>query len=1007
MQYFKKNNFSFLIILFVCISINAQVFSSENITTSNGLPNNTVFKVFKDSRGILWIGTNNGLSKIENNKIVNFFKEDGLAHNSVWDITEDEKGNLWFASYGNGITKYNGRDFKIFSDSEGVTYKNIRKIYSYNRKILVGSGNGLFVVDIESDTVSEINTGEKKFQVMDFFIYKNEIYCGAYRAGIFKIDFKNSKAEKINFFNPNKQTLFSINLQNEIFYYGVDGGTSNNTKGAVLKFNIDSLLSNKKESKVFGKSIIWEYALDKDSNLYGAAWGVHTNDGGVYQIKDDRFIDREIEFGIKSNNIRAVKIDTTFNFLYAGSLDNGLYKVDLNKSITLFKENRLDIVDIESKNLKTFFLHKKGLSITEGNKIISEVTSFDLFEYAKNNYEKNRFERPLFGWEKRTSELDVVYHKVLFRNNSLWVSTNIGAYELSVEGEILNYYPILVANFEFDFNKGFINPMPYRETLIFSSLKEQVKKEYLLKDINTPRDISSIVRAENKIYVASSFRGLFVLQNGNFKSLNNDKLFREKELNHLAISDNLKTLVISSVSGDVFLANIENEFKLYKTISKNLIIGNSILFLETYKNAILVGTEKGLNVLNGKNFQFIDGEQGFKSENFTSSKISGDKLIVGTNKGYYELNLPKLLDAEQLDLKLNITELIVNHMEYGKTDFNWFSYNKKDLILNYDENTISIKYKASSHPYPNKLLFSHQIQGLDTTWTKYSNKTSIILPYLPSGKFNINVKVKDLNSGEISTDNLLSLNIKLPFWETWWFILIVFILLLFVGFLAYKQRIKYITNKEKQKSLIQKRIVETKLEALQSQMNPHFTFNAMNSIQNYIIDNDIDNALMYLGEFAKLIRKTLDNSSQPFITLSEEISYLKSYIALENMRHNNSIDVEINYDAIDIQELDIPPMLIQPFVENVFVHAFKSEHTNPKLTITFSVKDNFLSCKIIDNGSGMSDTLSGQMHKSKGMLLVTERLNLLNKTSVNKFNVSSKIGVGTSVVLQLQTLRFS
>jgi ligand-binding sensor domain-containing protein len=188
MRYFKKNKYLVFIFLFFSINLFAQLYPSKNISTADGLPNNTIFKIFKDSRNIVWIGTNNGLSKIENNIITNFFKEDGLAHNTVWDITEDENKNLWFASYGNGITKYDGKNFKIFSDLEGITYKYIREIYSFNNKIFVGAGNGLFVVDIKGDIVSEIKTGEEKFQVMDFFVYQNNIYCGTYKSGIFKID---------------------------------------------------------------------------------------------------------------------------------------------------------------------------------------------------------------------------------------------------------------------------------------------------------------------------------------------------------------------------------------------------------------------------------------------------------------------------------------------------------------------------------------------------------------------------------------------------------------------------------------------------------------------------------------------------------------------------------------------------------------------------------------------------------------------------------------------------
>src|SRR5690606_22602808 len=116
---------------------------------------------------------------------------------------------------------------------------------------------------------------------------------------------------------------------------------------------------------------------------------------------------------------------------------------------------------------------------------------------------------------------------------------------------------------------------------------------------------------------------------------------------------------------------------------------------------------------------------------------------------------------------------------------------------------------------------------------------------------------------------------------------------------------------------------ELKLEALQSQMNPHFIFNAINSIQYYILKKDTSHALGYLGKFSKLIRSTLDQSSQIQVTLKEEIYYLKSYIEVENIRMDNRVQWVISGNALAKQEeLLIPPMIIQPLVENVFNHAF-------------------------------------------------------------------------------------
>src|SRR5690606_27398168 len=123
-----------------------------------------------------------------------------------------------------------------------------------------------------------------------------------------------------------------------------------------------------------------------------------------------------------------------------------------------------------------------------------------------------------------------------------------------------------------------------------------------------------------------------------------------------------------------------------------------------------------------------------------------------------------------------------------------------------------------------------------------------------------------------------------------------------------------------------------------AQMNPHFIFNAMNSIQYYIMESDIDKASVFLGDFAKLIRLNLDHCTKPTILLTEEIEYLQSYVRVENIRFNNSIEVNFDIDpAIDIYDVEIPTMILQTFVENVFVHAFPAGVADPSLKISFKM----------------------------------------------------------------------
>lgn len=220
----------------------------------------------------------------------------------------------------------------------------------------------------------------------------------------------------------------------------------------------------------------------------------------------------------------------------------------------------------------------------------------------------------------------------------------------------------------------------------------------------------------------------------------------------------------------------------------------------------------------------------------------------------------------------------------------------------------------------------------------------------------------------------------------------------------YKFQIRQARKFEAQKGLIQKRFEETKMEALLAQMNPHFIFNAMNSIQYYIMESDIDKATIFLGDFSKLIRLNLDHCTKPTILLSEEIEYFQSYIRVENTRFNNRIKVIFETDPlIDPQAIEIPTMLLQTFVENVFVHAFPPGVSNPTLKISFKMlSEDVLQCKIEDNGIGFSENSSNKLHESKGVSLVKERLALLGYNVKEAVEIISAKNEGTSVSIKLE-----
>jgi len=1014
MQYSKNNLLLVLLFLFVS-NVMAQIVPSKHISTLDGLPNNQVMSILKDTRGILWVGTNNGLSKIENEKITNFFTEDGLAHNSAWDIIEDTNNTIWIASYGGGITKFDGKKFTIYNKDNGLVNNYVRKLFEYKDFVFIGTENGLSILNKVNDSITTFDTStilniqeKPDFQVMDFFVYNKELYCGTFRTGIFKIDIENLAVKRV--FDSERKWFFSSYLKDKLFYYSIDSHGLN-INGALRKFSIDSLLQNKPDKLTFGKSIIWEYASDHKNNLYGSAWGVNTNDGGIFQIKNDTFIDRSKDFGVESKNVRCLYFDANFNNLYVGTIDKGFYIVNLNEDIIYFKNEELDIIDIENSTLNLALLHKKGLTLIKENNIIKHVSITNFLNSSRNFFLKNpAIPKVIFEvYAKGLTNEDVLFYKILYKNDKYWVSSFIGLFELNTKGDFINYYAIRTNEFYFTYNDKFINPIPYSSLHIVSNLKNYHTHqndfnaiEYSANNPNTPVEVSSFLKLNGKIYVSTLYRGLFIYENNTFTSLNEQGTFKEMELNHLALLKETNTLVVATSSGEVHFIDINNGFNFIKKIDESLIHGNSIKFLETYKNYVLIGTNEGLTIYSHGNFRFIDHDQGLVNHELTSSKVVDDKLIIGTNTGYYEFNLPNILNEKANNINLNISNININHKVLKSDLYEWFNYKVKEIHLKYDENNINLDFKVNDHPYPTKLLHSFQFKGLDTVWSDYSSDKNVFSHYLPPGKFNIIVKTKDLNSGNEYVNKLLTLNVALPFWKTWWFNTVFIFSIVLISLFIYKRRLRLIKEEAEKKAKIEQRVIEIKLTALQSQMNPHFTFNAMNSIQNYIIDNDIDNALMYLSEFAKLIRQTLDHSSQLKISLEQEISYLKSYITLENMRFNNKVLVNFNFEGLNIDMILISPMLLQPFVENVFIHAFDKDHKNPTLNIKFLLKKTCLCCEIADNGKGMSKTNSGQIHQSKGLKLVVERLYLLNNNELNNFKIHSEINKGTTVYVNLK-----
>lgn len=987
-----------LVFIFISNFVFSQYFPSTNYTTADGLPNNAVRSLFIDSKNVLWIGTENGISRFVNGQFSNINEQDGLGHNSCWDISQDDYGNMWFASYGGGISKFDGKSFTVFTTKNGLPEDKVRKVFPYKNKLYVGTEQGISIIDIKTNKIvtPKIPSHKDDFICIQFFEYKGQIYFSTVFEGFFKID-ESGKEPLVTPFYSHKNN-YSFGHFGNVFF--------NANEGFVEKYTFDSFLDKKFTFKKFGKSIVWEFAGDKNNQLFGAANGVYNADGGLYQIENNEMIYVSDFYGIDSKILLNVKYDKSRDILYVGSNDKGLYEIRLDKMIDYDIFSNLSILDFESIKNHKFILYNKGISIIDKSKNTVDKISLQDFKNVELNYLKREGNSSITNYtESRDFELnfnipvdDLVFYEMVKHESSIWVGSNIGIFEINAVGKITNYIPKHSLKIGFTYDDKFIETITYAGISIYDDIYKLKGKQYSKLDKITPKYIVKILNNKNKTYLLSVFNGLYVYHNGTFQSYFCDGIWKEKKLKHITIN-NKEQLILASEFGNVFVVDDSDKFKIVTTIPKNVITGNTINFLEAFKECILIGTEKGINIYQNGKIRFIDKEQGLKNCIINTSQIFDNQLWLGTDKGFYTIDLNKLLSEQSTVNLLEISSILINNEPILKSKYEWFKYKSKELVCDYKHNSFSINFVPNGQPFPNKLRFRYRLKK-NNRWSPYNDKPTVFLSYLPYGNYNLEIEVLDRNAGKTTVFNLLNIIIKTPFWLTWWFISLMILFFIAIGiYIFLRSKTKAIESE-----LIEKRIAETKLDALLSQMNPHFTFNAMNTIQDFIISNDIDKSLNFVSQLAKLMRLTLDNSNKKTISLEEEIIFLQKYIYIENTRFENCITVKFDISPeIDPYLVKVPTMIFQPFVENVFVHAFNSDHSNPMLDISFQLKEaHILECKINDNGKGLASFKKVKLHTSKALQLAEERLRLIQPQILNPIVIDFTDSDGTFVVILIQ-----
>lgn len=984
----------------------AQTISGTNFSINDGLPSNSIRSIYKDSRGLLWIGTDNGLCSYDGVRFKVYNEIITLNNNSIWSIVEDLQHNIWFAIYGKGIVKYDGKNFTYYDNKSGLSNTRVRKMY-FSKKhqcLIIGTENGLFVYANSKFQSFSTNSLAQPFQVMGINEWGDKVLITTRYNGVHALTFStaNSPIARLDSF-----------LKTAYCFSGfVDGNLYLGGSGEEHFFT-KNLINNKETT--FPSPLIWDFAKTESNKVYTACWDVATVSGGLFQYSNGHYQDVSKQANISSAVLWCLFYDKETQTLWAGSLDKGLYKVILRKEIEAFDAKFFGLDKLAITSL--FNDNENNLWIGADNLIIKKHPD-NTFEKIDKQTLYRRINLCLFK-QKKISTLQL-YLSEAEKNNgfitmnfiedyqkNIWVGTSWGLFGLDENLNVLNRLPSAGCHLAIDANQTLYAAEMYKGVNIYKYPYTDKPFTYLApEDKNIPFDIICAIMNKNKIWFGSYTKGLYRCDNGHFKHFN----FPENHIRDLTL-DKDNNLLFGTNNGKVILGNEKGDsiYILKQYASERPLKGNSVSFVKVIQDKYLIGTNTGLNVLkNDALIAYLNQAEGLPKLPYLASEIDQDEnLYIANEDGVYKFDSPffNFLSTSP-KAKIVVGAIKVNGQNWCDSLLCWNNYNVSSIQLNYQQNDIELSFLQNNIFNAEKNIYRYKIIGLLNQWSEYESNGTIHLRAVPSGTYQIVLEGKNMGTGDVFVTRKIQLVITPPFWKTPWFITLSVLLILVTILVIFKLRIHSIQKREQEKAALTNKLLESRLTALRAQMNPHFMFNAMNSIQNFIIDKDTRLALHYLAEFSKLIRQTLDNSTEKLIPLATEIGFLKSYIAVQKMRFD-SVETRVTVDqTIDKYRLFIPTLIIQPFIENAFEHAFDNSLTDKNIEVKFVQEDALLTCTIADNGKGFSENNSPFLHASKGIKLCKDRILLLNREyNANKFTLKiTSSNKGTMVVLSFPML---
>ncbi len=963
--------------LFLALQCKAQQPMYRHLTEDDGLPDNEIYYLYQDNKGMIWISTNSGLCRY-NGQSFQYFSNAQLKAKSTGCIKEDAFGRIW-------VINFSGQIFYVQNDSLViVNLKNAENInslstftFSPQNELVVSANNQLYIYKPLHKADDErpnyvVDAEIKEANASPYYDDKGILwaYNGTLENNTTKIISYSNKA--VNMFLFKKQRGLNRHQNSYVYQFSNKMYAYERESNSILEYNGVAFLVNQ-TLNIPGFISIEPL---KDNKL------AFCTNSGLYISDESKRSNKIIATFFEGQTISSFCQDNKGNY-WVGTLTEGIYfipKIGLNKVIN----EKIDLSKVTT--ICAGPANKLMLGFLNGEiGYLNEALDYRALQPAN-----------AFSTKAQT----------LYYNDSLqllnWQSDKIYQSHFSALDNQINAYRGVGYS-----SKDFVYIPKWKAALIanpvdisITSLDKTFIETKIEKEWVSKYTVATILDKVGNLYqqsiLLSNERGRAVCFDEKTETIfgadkNGITLYKkDSKINLLwnnepifatAFCQHDNTIWAGSFSQG--LIAIKNEKAIKQFVVKDGLASNTIYRIIASKNHLWVCTDKGIQYfdIDKEKFYLIDKTIGLPSYKVNGMALVNNKLFISTPNGLLTIDDSVKFDVVENDA-LYLQGIYCNAVLIDSSKIN-FNTNENDFI-----------FKVETPTYSNRALlrYRYRLLGADDKFTT-TTLDNAVFPYkaLQSGTYTFELQLIDAKGSVLGRPIYYTFNINPHFYKTTWFISLCILLISALLYVIVRNRIALIKKRGNEKLLLAKLesdLKQSQLSGIKAQMNPHFMFNALNSIQEFILLNDKKQANMYMGKFADLMRMTLDLSNKKEVLLEDEIKTLQLYLELEALRFEEHFTYNIKIDdGIDKENIHLPSMLIQPNIENAVKHGLMHKQGEKILNVHFYLINNdTLCCTITDNGIGRkrSGEINAQRltkHTSFATGATQKRLELLNHDS--------------------------